>query len=94
VFGLATGYGLDRDILGAYRFICENYEDSDDIFLFGFSRGAYTIRALAGFIHMVGLLPTDQLNVADYALSGYKRAAKEDDFSLDGNSVAYWGDVP
>ncbi|WP_319797353.1 DUF2235 domain-containing protein [Nitrobacter sp.] len=41
VFGLATGYGLDDDILGAYRFIAEQYEKDDSIFLFGFSRGAY-----------------------------------------------------
>ncbi|MCW5736715.1 MAG: DUF2235 domain-containing protein [Enhydrobacter sp.] len=82
VFGLATGYGLDSDILGAYRYLCENYEDGDEIFLFGFSRGAYTVRALAGFIHMVGLLEPDQRNVANYALTGYKRAGEEKDFSL------------
>lgn len=82
VFGLATGYGLDSDILGAYQFLCEHYEEGDDIFLFGFSRGAYTVRALCGFIHMVGLLPHDQRNVAHYALTGYKSAGEEDDFSL------------
>ena len=47
VFGLATGYGLDDDVLGAYRFLCENYEDGDQIWLFGFSRGAYAVRVLA-----------------------------------------------
>src|SRR6516164_907196 len=49
VFGLATGYGLDNEILGAYRFLAENYQKDDRVFLFGFSRGAYTVRALAGF---------------------------------------------
>ena len=82
VFGLATGYGLDDDILAAYRFVGEQYEPGDQIFLFGFSRGAYTVRALAGFIHMVGLLPADQLNVADYALTAYKRASEENDFHI------------
>jgi uncharacterized protein (DUF2235 family) len=82
VFGLATGYGLDTDILGAYRFLCDQYERDDDIFLFGFSRGAYTVRALAGFIHMVGLLPVDQLNINNYALSSYKRASEDDDLSI------------
>ena len=48
VLGLATGYGLDDNILAAYEFLVRNYEDGDDIFLFGFSRGAYTVRALAG----------------------------------------------
>lgn len=82
VFGLVTGYGLDGDILGAYRFIAQQYEKDDSIFLFGFSRGAYTVRALAGFIHMVGLLPPDQLNIADYALTAYKRASEENDLSI------------
>ncbi len=82
VFGLATGYGLDADILGAYRFIAEQYEEEDDIFLFGFSRGAYTVRALAGFIHMVGLLAPDQLNIAGYAVTAYKRASEQDDFRI------------
>jgi len=40
VFELATGYGLDDDILGGYRFICEQYEERSEVFLFGFSRGA------------------------------------------------------
>jgi uncharacterized protein (DUF2235 family) len=82
VFGLATGYGLDDEILGAYRFIAEQYQDGDRIFLFGFSRGAYTVRALAGFIHMMGLLPINQLNIADYALTAYKRASEDNDFSI------------
>jgi uncharacterized protein (DUF2235 family) len=82
VFELATGYGLDDEILGAYRFVAENYEHDDQLFLFGFSRGAYTVRALAGFIHMVGLLPPDQLNIANYALSAYKKASEKSDFQL------------
>ncbi len=82
VFELATGYGLDDEILGAYRFIAENYQKDDSIFLFGFSRGAYTIRALAGFIHMVGLLPPDQLNIANYALSAYKKGGEQHDFQI------------
>jgi uncharacterized protein (DUF2235 family) len=82
VFGLATGYGLDADILEAYRFICEHHEHEDSIFLFGFSRGAYAVRALAAFIHMAGLLPRDQLNIANYALTAYKRAAEDNDLSI------------
>jgi uncharacterized protein (DUF2235 family) len=80
VFELATGYGLDDEILGAYKFIAELYEKDDGVFLFGFSRGAYTVRALAGFINMVGLLPADLLNIADYALSAYKKAHDKNDF--------------
>ena len=43
VFSMATGAGLDKDVLGGYRFLCENYEEGDRVFLFGFSRGAYTV---------------------------------------------------
>ena len=76
IFGLATGWGLDDNILEAYRFIANVYEDGDRIFLFGFSRGAYTVRCLAGFIHMIGLLRPDQINIADYALTTYKRSGR------------------
>ena len=40
VFGLATGYGLDDNVLNSYEFIVDNYEDGDAIYLFGFSRGS------------------------------------------------------
>lgn len=82
VFALATGYGLDADMLGAYTFLCHNYEDGDAIYLFGFSRGAYTVRAVAGMIHMLGLLPPDQTNIANYALRAYKQASQDEDFSI------------
>ena len=82
IFGLATGAGLDNRILEAYRFLATHFNDGDHVFLFGFSRGAYTVRVLAGLIHMVGLLEPDQLNIADYALTAYKRASEENDFHI------------
>ena len=75
VFGLATGAGLDEDTLAAYRFLCETYQDGDRVWLFGFSRGAYTVRVLAAFVQVIGLLPPDQLNLAGYAFSAYKNAS-------------------
>jgi len=78
VFGLATGYGLDDNVLSAYRFLVENWQEGDRIYLFGFSRGAWTARVLAGLIHLVGLVRPSQLNMCDNALATYKRAAKED----------------
>ena len=75
VLGLATGYGLDDNVLNAYRFLIQHYEEGDDIFLFGFSRGAYTVRVLAGMIHKVGLLAPPQSNLADAALAAYKQAS-------------------
>lgn len=82
VLGLATGWGLDRNILQAYRFLSEHWREGDCVFLFGFSRGAYTVRALAGLIHMIGLLRPEQLNLCDYALTAYKRASSEDDLGI------------
>ncbi len=82
VLGLATGYGLDENVLGAYRFLVENWREGDKIYLFGFSRGAWTARVLAGFIHMIGLLYPEQLNMCDSALGTYKRAAQDNDFRL------------
>lgn len=75
VLGLATGYGLDDSVIRAYNFLINHYEEGDDIFLFGFSRGAYTVRVLAGFIHKVGLLSPEQCNLADAALTAYKQAS-------------------
>ena len=75
IFGLATGAGLDEDTLAAYRFLCKTYESGDRVWLFGFSRGAYTVRVLAAFIHVIGLLPPDQTDLAAYAFSAYKNAS-------------------
>jgi uncharacterized protein (DUF2235 family) len=73
VLGLATGYGLDDNVLAAYEFLVSNYAEGDDIFLFGFSRGAYTVRALAGLIHKVGLVSPQQANLAGFGLTAYKQ---------------------
>lgn len=82
VFGLVTGYGLDKNVLDAYRFLVQNYEDGDRIYLFGFSRGAYTVRMLAGFINMVGLLGPNNENLFNYALTAYKQAGSEKNLSV------------
>ena len=73
ILGLATGYGLDDNVLAAYRFLIEEYRDGDEIFLFGFSRGAYTVRVLAALVHKVGLLAPQQRNLAGGALTAYKQ---------------------
>jgi uncharacterized protein (DUF2235 family) len=51
-----TGAGLDDNVLDTYQFIADNYLAGDEIFLFGFSRGAFTVRVLAAFIINIGLL--------------------------------------
>lgn len=77
-FGLATGWGLDANVVAAYCYLVESWRPGDRIFLFGFSRGAYTARAVAGLIHMLGLLEPDQLNLARHALKAYKLADRND----------------
>jgi uncharacterized protein (DUF2235 family) len=81
-FAQATGYGLDRNVIDAYTFLVNNYEKGDNVYLFGFSRGAYTARVLAGFLRVVGLMHPDQQNLFDYALSGYKKAFHENDMKI------------
>ena len=82
IWGLATGWGLDQNVKEAYRFLMGNYDDGkrvgakdvapDNIYLFGFSRGAYTARVLAGFIHAIGLIDPINENLVDYAYNAYK----------------------
>ena len=54
--GGSVGAGLTSNVQSAYGFLVDNYLPGDEIYLFGFSRGAYTVRSLAGFIDLVGLL--------------------------------------
>lgn len=54
---MAVGSGLGNHIKDAYRFLMQTYREGDKICLLGFSRGAYTVRCLAGMLHKVGLLP-------------------------------------
>lgn len=56
LMGGLTGSGLDANVKDGYVFLGNNYEEGDEIYLFGFSRGAYTARSLAGFIGASGLL--------------------------------------
>ncbi|SMD44810.1 Uncharacterized alpha/beta hydrolase domain [Aquiflexum balticum DSM 16537] len=53
---MVSGYSLKNNVLDAYKFIMENYNDEDKIYFFGFSRGAYTVRVVAGIIRMFGIL--------------------------------------
>jgi len=93
IWGMATGWGLDENVKQAYHFLVENYDNGkrpgdgdgerDRIYIFGFSRGAYSARVLAGFIHAVGLLEKRNLNLLAYAYRAYKRIGEndEDDFA-------------
>ena len=54
--GGISGEGIDKNIMDCYRFLVHNYHSGDKLYFFGFSRGAYTARSLAGFIRNCGLL--------------------------------------
>jgi uncharacterized protein (DUF2235 family) len=56
LLGMAVGYGLETDIRDAYAFLVRFHEEGDRLFLFGFSRGAYTVRAVASLLHIYGLI--------------------------------------
>ena len=87
VTGLVVGYGVRENIEEAYTFLMQHYRADDQIFVFGFSRGAYTARALTGMLRTVGLLRPGAENLVPYALKLYaksggdpaRRPTKEED---------------
>ncbi len=72
LFNGATGKGIDTNIKDIYKFICWNYEPGDEIYLFGFSRGAYTARSLAGLIRKCGIIRHNNLDLIDAAYKLYR----------------------
>lgn len=84
--GMAFGLGISKNIKECYHFVFENYQSGDEVFLFGFSRGAYTVRSLSGFLNLVGVLPKSRAELIDRAYRIYKienkakRLAAAEDF--------------
>ena len=73
ILGGAFGYGLSRNVRSCYRFLAQKYEPPDDeLFLFGFSRGAYTARSLAGLIRNCGILKQEHVDQVDEAFAFYR----------------------
>ncbi len=70
--GGAFGTGIDEKIKAAYAFLAQHYTSGDEIYLFGFSRGAYTARSLGGLIHTVGLVPNASNAQIDQAYQIYR----------------------
>jgi uncharacterized protein (DUF2235 family) len=71
--GGAFGWGIKRKILDAYRFLIINYEPGDELFFFGFSRGAYTVRSTFGLIRNSGLLKPEFAYKLKDAYALYRR---------------------
>ncbi len=74
--GLAFGAGLMDNVGDAYRYLMDLYSEGDDIYLFGFSRGAYTARALAGLLHMFGLLCPGNEGLIPYVTRMFAQASR------------------
>ena len=69
----ATGRGIHKNIVDGYRYIVQNYTPNDRIYLFGFSRGAYTVRALCGLIYNCGIVKRPHARLIERAWRIYKR---------------------
>lgn len=96
--GGAFGHGLEDNIHDAYRFLVGNYEAGDELFLFGFSRGAFTVRSITGMIRKCGILRRDVVTRYPEALTLYRDAQRPDDPGPTGfrdrYSVTGTGDIP
>ena len=77
ILGGAFGWGTKRNVLDLYTFLCRHYKPNDNIYGFGFSRGAFTIRMLTGFINNRGLVeakPEGELrHLAAEAFRAYRK---------------------
>ena len=76
--GLAFGYGIKDDVADAYLFLMDNYRDGDRVYIFGFSRGAYTARVVAAMLHLYGLPMQGNDPLVPYAVEMLWAMAKAD----------------
>lgn len=72
-----TGWGIRKNIADCYRFLAHNYAKGDELFLFGFSRGAYTVRLLSGLLDHVGILTKQDLDHLPQILDYYRGSQKK-----------------
>ena len=72
ILGGVTGFGISKNILDAYRFLSHNYSSGDEIYVFGFSRGAYTSMSLVGFMDKVGLVAKDDVFYLPHLFDFYR----------------------
>lgn len=88
LLGMCFGYGLMKNVLQAYENVCTHYQTGDQIFILGFSRGAYTARSLAGLIGYVGILDTPSPKNIERAEFFYKQRLNKSKKHLD--AFAKW----
>jgi Uncharacterized alpha/beta hydrolase domain (DUF2235)/WD domain, G-beta repeat len=88
--GLMFGAGLRQNLGEAYSYVMSVYEPGDRLFIFGFSRGAYTARALAGLLEVFGVFRRGSDNLIPYAVSAYAKQERSDQQQWLGvNAVAF-----
>jgi len=71
IYGLAFGRGFSWKVQEAYSYLMDFWEPGDQVLVFGFSRGAYSARVLAGMLHALGLLPRGNHNLVPYVMNLY-----------------------
>lgn len=76
--GGGLGVGLDRKIARCYEYLCLNYEPGDHVFIFGFSRGAYTARSLSGLLRKCWILRKSEISRVDEAMTRYRSGELDD----------------
>ncbi len=72
ITGGGLGAGLEKNVMDGYRFLVHNYEPGDEIYLFGFSRGAYTVRSLCGLVNNCSILKGIEGKRIEEAFALYK----------------------
>ncbi|TFY76082.1 hypothetical protein EWM64_g7930 [Hericium alpestre] len=91
----AVAWYLPAHVMDGYKFLMQNYNAGDKVCLFaGFSRGAYTARALAGMLHKVGLLPRDNFAQVPFAYKLYKSSKASNQVLAAGFKQTFSRDVP
>jgi uncharacterized protein (DUF2235 family) len=71
MYGLAFGSGMRANVAEAYAYLMQCWQPGDELYIFGFSRGAYTARALVGMLNRPGLLRPGSENLVPYAVAQY-----------------------
>lgn len=92
LLGLAFGRGLEANVISAYEFIVKHHKEhkvdgkirSDNLYIFGYSRGAHTARVLAGMLYEIGILKPEQIHLSGAAFTAYKQSKR----SLDNNDLS------
>ncbi len=94
MLGGATGKGLVENVKVAYRFLANNYEPEDEIYIFGFSRGAYTARSLAGLIGWLGMIRKNHLEQLTHYFERYRKRRPGESPPEDLQRIRWQQDVP